>query len=178
MGTASATFSARHARARAVVRSALVSHFGLDNPDGSRSSLRQATVQVADKVYSIPTVRNGQMPEGPDAIEAAEAAGRDKVPSYTNHDEGEARSGQICTTYGQRRAGLFRAAPRPGPAADPDDAADRQGLGRGDRTTEGHRRRTGRASDAARRCIAGAAGSASDADRAGGASDADNRNLS
>ena len=106
MGTASATFSARHARARAVIRSALESHFGLDNPDGTRSSLRQATVQVGDKVYSIPTVRNGQMPEGPDAIEAAEAAGRDKVPSYTNHDEGEARSGQICTTYGQGRAGL------------------------------------------------------------------------
>ena len=53
-----------------------------------------------------------------------------------------------------------------------------QGLGRGDRTTKGHRRRTGRAGDAARRCIAGAAGSAPDADRAGGASGADNRNLS
>ena len=48
----------------------------------------------------------------------------------------------------------------------------------GDRTNKGHRRRTGRASDAARRCIAGAAGSAPDADRAGGASGADNRNLS
>ena len=39
----------------------LESHFGLDNPDGSRSSLLQATVQVGDKVYSIPTVRNGQI---------------------------------------------------------------------------------------------------------------------
>jgi hypothetical protein len=34
------------------------------------------------------------------------------------------------------------------------------------------------ASDAARRCIAGVAGSAPDADRAGGASGADHRNLS
>ena len=138
----------------------------------------RATVQVGDKVYSIPTVRNGQILEGPDAIKAAEAVAWGKFPSYANHDEGEARSGQICTTYGQRRAGLFRAAARPGPAADPDDAADRQGLGRDDRTTKGRRRRTGRASDAARRCIAGAAGSAPDADRAGGASGADNRNLS
>ena len=95
MGTASATFSARHARARAVVRSALVSHFGLDNPDGSRSSLRQATVQVGDKVYSIPTVRNGQILEGPDAIKAAEAVAWGKFPSYANHDEGEARYGQM-----------------------------------------------------------------------------------
>ena len=95
MGTASATFSARHARARAVIRSALESHFGLDNPDGTRSSLRQATVQVGDKVYSIPTVRNGQILEGPDAIKAAEAVAWGKFPSYANHDEGEARYGQM-----------------------------------------------------------------------------------
>ena len=49
-------------------------------------------------------MRNGQMPEGPDAIEAAEAAGWDKFPSYANHDEGEARYG--LHTYGQGRAGL------------------------------------------------------------------------
>jgi hypothetical protein len=90
VGTASATFSARHAWVRAVIRSALESHFGLDNPDGSRSSLRQVTVQVGDKVYSIPTVRSGQILEGPDAIKAVGAEGWDKFPSYANHDEGEA----------------------------------------------------------------------------------------
>jgi hypothetical protein len=73
----------------------LESHFGLDNPDGSRSSLLQATVQVGDKVYSIPTVRNGQILEGPDAIKAADAVGWGKFPSYANHDEGEARYGQM-----------------------------------------------------------------------------------
>ena len=101
MGTASATFSARQARARAVIRTALEPHFGMDNRDGSRSSLLQATVQVGDKVYSIPTVRNGQILEGPDAIKAAEAVG---LSSYANHDEGEARYG--LHTYGQGRAGL------------------------------------------------------------------------
>jgi hypothetical protein len=174
VGTASATFSARHARARAVIRSALESHFGLDNPDGTRSSLRQATVQVGDKVYSIPTVRNGQILEGPDAIKAAEAVAWGKFPSYANHDEGEARYGQMYDfSWTRTRRPISRSA-----QARANDAADRQGLGRGGRTTEGHRRRTGRARDAARRCIAGAASSAADADRAGGASGADNRNLS
>ena len=71
------------------------SPISLDNPDGARSSLRQATVQVADKVHSIPTVRNGQFLEGPDAIKAAEAEGWDKFPSYANHDQAEARYGQM-----------------------------------------------------------------------------------
>ena len=37
-------------------------------------------------------MRNGQILEGPDAIKAAEA---DEFPSYANHDEGEARYGQM-----------------------------------------------------------------------------------
>ena len=86
------------------------SPISLDNPDGARSSLRQATVQVADKVYSIPTVRNGQILEGPDAIEAAEAAGWDKFPSYANHDEGKARFGQMHDLWTRTRRPISRSA--------------------------------------------------------------------
>ena len=110
MGTASATFSARHARARAVIRSALESHFGLDNPGWLALERARPPSRSPRRSICIPTVRNGQMPEGPDAIEAAEAAGRDKVPSYTNHDEGKARYGQMHDLWTRTRRPISRSA--------------------------------------------------------------------
>lgn len=117
MGTASATFSARHARARAVIRSALESHFGLDNPGWLALERARPPSRSPRRSICIPTVHNGQLLEGPDAIEAAESFR--PTPTTTRARRATAR----CTTYGQGRAGPFRGAPRPGP---PDDAADRQ----------------------------------------------------
>ena len=50
------------------------------------------------------------MPEGPDAIEAAEAAGWDKFPSYANHDEGKARFGQMHDLWTRTRRPISRSA--------------------------------------------------------------------
>ena len=52
-------------------------------------------------------MRNGQILEGPDAIKAAEAVG---LSSYANHDEGEARYGQMHDLWTRTRRPISRSA--------------------------------------------------------------------
>ena len=65
---------------------------GVDNPDGSRSTLYQSTVNGPDgKVYSIPTVWNGKILDPKDAVARVEKEGWDKFPSYDSVEEAESR---------------------------------------------------------------------------------------
>ncbi len=71
---------------------------GVDNPDGSRSTLFQTTVEHAGKFYTIPTVYDGKIlwnksaaDPAAAAVEKAKQIGWDKFPSYNSEAEAEAR---------------------------------------------------------------------------------------
>lgn len=75
---------------------------GVDNPDGSRSTLFQTTVEHDGKFYVIPTVFDGKILWQKDAADPAAAAiervkqiGWDKFPSYKTEHEAEARYQQM-----------------------------------------------------------------------------------
>ena len=83
---------------------------GVDNPDGSRSSLYQAVQEHNGKFYNIPTVWNGkietqtythpytgQQMEVPNqtAIDNVSKEGWDKFPSYNTPEEADARYDQM-----------------------------------------------------------------------------------
>lgn len=68
---------------------------GVDNPDGSRSTLFQASVEHDGKVYNIPTVWEGKILPVPEAVRRVEAEGWDKFPSYANEAAAEARYQQM-----------------------------------------------------------------------------------
>lgn len=66
---------------------------GVDNADGSRSSLYQANVTGPDgRSYNIPTVYNGAIITDPKEMKARAAAqGWNTFPSYATPDQAEAR---------------------------------------------------------------------------------------
>jgi len=64
---------------------------GVDNADGSRSTLFQATVDHDGKTYAIPTVWDGKILPVDQAVERVRAEGWDKFPAYKNPAEAEAR---------------------------------------------------------------------------------------
>lgn len=71
---------------------------GVDNPDGTRSTLFQTTVEHDGKFYTIPTVWDGKILWDKNAADPAAAAiervkqtGWDKFPSYATEAEAEAR---------------------------------------------------------------------------------------
>lgn len=78
---------------------------GVDNPDGSRSTLYQAVQEHEGKYYNIPTVWNGKIetekyttPESKEmdvpnkkALENVEYRGWDKFPSYNTPEEADSR---------------------------------------------------------------------------------------
>jgi hypothetical protein len=68
---------------------------GVDNADGSRSTLYQATVDHDGKTYSIPTVWNGKILPVDEAVQRVQAEGWDKFPSYGSPAEAEARYQQL-----------------------------------------------------------------------------------
>jgi hypothetical protein len=68
---------------------------GVNNPDGSRSTLFQASVEVGGKTYNIPTVWDGKILKADDALERAKKEGLDKFPSYSSQEEAEARYSQM-----------------------------------------------------------------------------------
>ena len=68
---------------------------GVDNPDGSRSSLYQTTVEIEGKTYSLPTVWNGQIVSPQQAVQNAQQYGLDKFPSYSSDQEAQARYDQM-----------------------------------------------------------------------------------
>lgn len=64
---------------------------GVDNPDGSRSSLYAVTARFGDRSYIIPTVRDGKILEPKEAIAKARADGLDNFPSYGSDAEAKTR---------------------------------------------------------------------------------------
>lgn len=78
---------------------------GVDNPDGSRSTLYQAVQEHNGKFYNVPTVWNGKREVEPykrddgtvmdvpnsAALANVEKVGWDKFPSYATPDEADAR---------------------------------------------------------------------------------------
>lgn len=83
---------------------------GVDNPDGSRSSLYQAVEEHGGKFYDIPTVWDGKIqtekwthPQtgkvwdipNQQALQNVERAGWDSFPSYTTPEQADARYGQM-----------------------------------------------------------------------------------
>jgi hypothetical protein len=82
---------------------------GVDNPDGSRSSLKQITVESDGKTYSIPTVYDGKIVSNEEAIKRAGAEGFDKFPSYATEQEAQARYDQLHG-YMDKDTGQYMAA--------------------------------------------------------------------
>jgi hypothetical protein len=68
---------------------------GVDNPDGSRSTLYQANVDIDGKSYNIPTVYDGKIVPVDEAVARAKQQGLDKFPSYPTPDAAEARYMQM-----------------------------------------------------------------------------------
>ncbi len=76
---------------------------GVDNEDGSRSTLYTANMGIGDKAYNLPTVYNGAIlpPDAsvvdrrPTAIGNALSQGLDKFPSYQSPFEAENRYTQM-----------------------------------------------------------------------------------
>src|ERR1700727_1514900 len=68
---------------------------GVDNSDGSRSTLYQITAQFGDKTYVLPTVWNGKIVPPDQAIQLAKQYGLDKFPAYGSDDEAEQRYQQM-----------------------------------------------------------------------------------
>jgi hypothetical protein len=64
---------------------------GVDNADGSRSTLYQITAEIGGKTYVLPTVWNGQILQPEQAVQMARQYGLDKFPTYATEDEAEAR---------------------------------------------------------------------------------------
>jgi muramidase (phage lysozyme) len=95
---------------------------GVDNADGSRSTLFQATVDHDGKTYAIPTVWDGKILPVDQAVERVRAEGWDKFPAYKNPEEAEARYQKIHGFMEQDTASYQASISRPralAPAAAP-----------------------------------------------------------
>ena len=82
---------------------------GVDNSDGSRSTIYQAGVNIDGKEYNIPTVYGGKILPVDQAVERARAQGMHNFPSYSTPEEAEAR-------YQQMHKFMERDMPQPDPA--------------------------------------------------------------
>lgn len=68
---------------------------GVDNPDGSRSTLFATTIEQDGKTYLIPTVWDGKILSADEASARAAKTGLDKFPSYASEQEAQARYAAI-----------------------------------------------------------------------------------
>jgi hypothetical protein len=68
---------------------------GVDNPDGSRSSLYQVGFNQGGQTYNVPSVYDGQIISPDAAITRANQTGLGQFPSYPNADSAEARYQQM-----------------------------------------------------------------------------------
>ena len=82
---------------------------GVDNPDGSRSTLYQLSFEGNGKTYNVPTVYNGAILPPDQAITKAYEQGIDKFPSYNTPEEAEARYNAMHG-YMERDTGKYLAA--------------------------------------------------------------------
>ena len=90
-----------------------------DNPQGSRSTLFQTSIERGGKHYNIPTVWDGKIlaqfddkgkfTGAPEAEKRAEAYGLDKFPSYNSEAEAEARYQQMHQFMDQDTAQYLKA---------------------------------------------------------------------
>lgn len=64
---------------------------GVNNPDGSRSTLYQMTAESDGKFYNVPTVWDGKILPPDEAMKRARAQGLDQFPSYPTEAEAESR---------------------------------------------------------------------------------------
>lgn len=87
----------------------LYSPGGITNPNGSRSTLMQAGVNIDGKEYNIPTVYDGRFVPIDEAVNRAKAQGMHNFPSYNTPEEAEAR-------YQQMHKFMERDVPQPDPA--------------------------------------------------------------
>ena len=81
---------------------------GVDNPDGSRSTLYQTTFELDGKNYVIPTVWGGKILPPDQALQMAKQYGLDKFPAYGSDKEAEARYQQMHKFMEQDTAAYFQ----------------------------------------------------------------------
>ena len=81
---------------------------GVDNPDGSRSTLYQITVQFGDKTLVLPTVWGGKILPPDQAIQMAKQYGLDKFPSYGSDKEAQDRYDQMHNYMEQDTAAYLK----------------------------------------------------------------------
>jgi len=64
---------------------------GVNNPDGSRSTLYQLSFGSGGRIYNVPTVYGGSILSPDDAIARAHQIGLENFPSYGSQEEAEKR---------------------------------------------------------------------------------------
>jgi len=64
---------------------------GVNNPDGSRSTVLNVTTGIDGKYYVLPTVYDGRILQLDDAVDRAAKLGLDTFPSYASPEEAEQR---------------------------------------------------------------------------------------
>lgn len=86
---------------------------GVDNSDGTRSTLYTSTVTFGDKAYIVPSVHEGKILSNEEADAKAKKDGLDTLPSYSSHEEANARYQKLhdymekdTNTYEQLRNSL------------------------------------------------------------------------
>lgn len=90
---------------------------GVDNPDGSRSSLYQAVMQgPSGQYHNIPTVYDGAILPPDQAVQKAAEIGWDQFPAYKTPEEADARYMQMHDYMGKDTGDYF-AVRRPQPSA-------------------------------------------------------------
>lgn len=68
---------------------------GVDNANGSRSTLYQTSVEMGGKFYNLPTVYDGKIVTPDEAVDRARAQGLSKFPAYSTQKEAEDRYQQM-----------------------------------------------------------------------------------
>lgn len=68
---------------------------GVDNPDGSRSTVFAAQVEIDGKHYVIPTVRDGKILPVDQAVDLAAKEGLNKFPSYDTAEQASQRYDEL-----------------------------------------------------------------------------------
>lgn len=89
---------------------------GVDNKDGSRSTLYQMSTEIDGRTYNLPTVYDGKIVSPDEAVDRARKAGLDNFPSYANQQEAEARY-QAMHGFMEKDTAAFLQARANGPTA-------------------------------------------------------------
>jgi hypothetical protein len=97
----------------------LTSAGGVNNPDGTRSTIKNITAKVGGKTYVLPTVWDGKILPPDQAVQRARQEGLDKFPAYNSRQEAERRYQDMHsymdrdTKAWQQSSGGAKAAPGP-----------------------------------------------------------------